>query len=104
MNETDNTLSLKGYVNLLNTTNINFDNANIDFVLGDINQVRGADPYIQKETARCEIKNFTGIKLATSPTTVNGKEPQEDKTTYPEAPKMAEGNMVGRVLAKWGYL
>ncbi|MBR6675017.1 MAG: DUF4139 domain-containing protein [Alphaproteobacteria bacterium] len=83
MNETNNTLSLKGYVNLLNTTNINFDNANIDFVLGDINQIRGTDPYIQKETARCEIKNFTGVKLASSPTTVNGKEPQEDKTTYP---------------------
>lgn len=82
MNETNNTLSLKGYVNLLNTTNINFDNTNIDFVLGNINHTRGTDPYIQKELARCEIKNFTGIKLASSPTTVNGKEPKEDTTTY----------------------
>ena len=105
MNETDNTISLKGYVNLLNTTNINFDNANIDFVLGDINQIRGTDPYIQKETARCEIKNFTGVKLASSPTTVNGKEPQEDKTTYPEEKdKTTErGDLIG-YLSPDGYV
>lgn len=80
MDETDNTLSLKGYVNLLNTTNVDFDNANIDFVLGDIHQVQGTDPYIQKEETRCEIKNVSGVKLASSPITVNGKEPKEDIT------------------------
>ncbi len=72
LSEDENKMTLKGYVQLKNDTSSDYKNANIDFVLGEVNTVSQKLPR-EQVPATCQIQNQSGIKLSTDPITVNGK-------------------------------
>lgn len=72
LSEDENKMTLKGYVQLKNNTSSDYKNANIDFVLGEVNTVSQKLPR-EQVPATCQIQNQSGIKLSTDPITVNGK-------------------------------
>lgn len=73
LDEKGNQLRLNGYVDLKNSTGIDYENVNIDFVLGEVNTEYGHDPHIEKTETRCEINNSDGLKIAQNQMQVNGK-------------------------------
>lgn len=73
LDEKGNQLRLNGYVDLKNSTGIDYENVNIDFVLGEVNTEYGHDPHIEKTETRCEINNSDGLKIAQNEMQVNGK-------------------------------
>lgn len=72
LDEEKNQMTLKGYVQLKNNSFLDYTDANIDFVLGEINTIREGLPSHQ-ERATCQIDNKSGLKVSTEPITVNGK-------------------------------
>ena len=104
LDENGNKLQLNGYVDLKNSTGIDYDNVNIDFVLGEVNTEYGHDPHIEKTETRCEINNSDGVKVATTETQVNGKTFSATETAHAAGHFMANGGIlmdkVGNVLGR----
>ncbi len=94
LDEKGNQLRLNGYVDLKNSTGIDYDNVNIDFVLGEVNTEYGHDPHIEKKETRCEINNNDGVKVATTETQVNGKTFSANETARVTGHFMAEGGIL----------
>lgn len=73
LDERQNTLDIKGFVTLNNNGKVDYKNAHIDFVLGDIDTVYQPQPEPRKPFL-CEVDQHAGVKVASDKITVNGRE------------------------------
>ena len=70
-------MDIQGQVNLTNNSGVDYKNVNLDFVLGDVHTLYYNTPVKPQPT--CEVKNESGIHIASEQMVVNGN---AYKSTY----------------------
>ncbi len=73
LDEAQNTLDITGFVTLNNTGSVDYKNAHIDFVLGDLDTVYQPQP-LSPSPYLCEVDQSSGVKVANTRATINGRE------------------------------